>query len=155
MVRALLIAALASAALAIPIPVPADGPASAGDAYIPTTEELGDPALAVPAQANNAAIPDATEWTSADKGDEGGVGDVSEPKLPVQRRVDDTEDLDTSALDTSALDTSALDTSSLNTDTLTTALNTESLDTSALNTDSLTSTLPTSSNTKRRSAVMW
>ncbi|KAI8150981.1 hypothetical protein KHU50_012543 [Colletotrichum sp. SAR 10_65] len=150
MVRALLIAALASAALAIPVPVPADGPASAGDAYIPTTEELGDPALAVPAQANDAAIPDATEETSAYKGDEGGVGDVSEPKLPVQRRVDDTEDLDTSALDTSAPDTS-----SLNTDTLTTALNTESLDTSALNTDSLTSTLPTSSNTKRRSVVMW
>ncbi|KAI8283049.1 hypothetical protein K4K59_007823 [Colletotrichum sp. SAR11_240] len=145
MVRALLIAALACAALAIPVPVPADGPASAGDAYIPTTEELGDPALAVPAQADDAAISDATEWTSADNGDEDGVGDVSEPKLPVQRRVVDTDDLDTSALDTSALNTNALDTS---------ALDTSALDTSSLNTDSLT-TLPTSTNIKRRSAVMW
>ncbi|KAI8202287.1 hypothetical protein K4K52_006505 [Colletotrichum sp. SAR 10_76] len=131
MVRALLIAALVSTALAIPVPVPADGPTSAGDAYIPTTEELGDPALAVPAQADDAAIPDATEWTSVDNGDEDGVGDVSEPKLPVQRRAVDTDDLDTSALDTSALYTSSL------------------------NTGSLTTTLPNSTNTKRRSAVLW
>ncbi|KAF4837116.1 hypothetical protein CGCTS75_v001518 [Colletotrichum tropicale] len=152
MVRALLIAALACAALAIPVPVPvpADGPALADDASIPTMEELEDPALTVPAQANDAAISDAAEWASVDNGDEGGVEGVYEPKLPVQRRVVDTDDLDTSALDTSALDTS-----SPNTDPLTTALNTESLDTSSLNTDSLTSTLPTSTNTKRRSVVMW
>ncbi|KAI8240833.1 hypothetical protein K4K55_000303 [Colletotrichum sp. SAR 10_96] len=150
MVRALLIAALASAALAIPVPVPADGPASAGDAYIPTTEELGDPALAVPAQADDDAVSDATEWTSVDNGDEGGVGDVSEPEIPVQRRVVDTDDLDTGALDTSALDTSSLNTDPLTTVLNTDSLNTESLDTSSLNTDSLTST-----NTKRRSAVMW
>ncbi|KAE9572806.1 hypothetical protein CGCF415_v013945 [Colletotrichum fructicola] len=154
MVRALLIAALASAALGITVPVPADSPAPAGDAYVPTTEELGDPALAVPAQADDAAIPDATEWTSLDNGDEGGVGggvgDVSEPKLPAQRRAVDTGNLDTSALDTSSLDTDSLNTA-LNID----SLNTESLDTSSLNTDSFTSTLPTSTNIKRRSAVMW
>ncbi|EQB48621.1 hypothetical protein CGLO_12132 [Colletotrichum gloeosporioides Cg-14] len=140
MVRALLIAALACAALAIPVPVPADGPALADDASIPTAEGLEAPALAVPAQDDDAAIPDAAEWTSVDNGDESGVGDVSEPKLPVQRRV----------VDTSALDTSAPDTESLNTD----FLNTDSLDTSSLNTDSLTATLPTNTNTKRRSAVM-
>ncbi|KAF3809415.1 hypothetical protein GCG54_00011615 [Colletotrichum gloeosporioides] len=145
MVRALLIAALAYAALAIPVPVPADGPALADDASIPTAEGLEAPALAVPAQDDDAAIPDAAEWTSVDNGDESGVGDVSEPKLPVQRRV-----VDTSAFDTSALDTSALDTGALNTD----SLNTDSLDTSSLNTDSLTATLPTSTSTKRRSAVM-
>ncbi|KAJ0343289.1 hypothetical protein COL922a_000017 [Colletotrichum nupharicola] len=144
MVRALLIAALASAALGITVPVPADSPASAGDAYVPTTEELGDPALAVPAQADDAAIPDATEWTSLDNGGEGGVGggvgDVSEPKLPAQRRAVDTGNLDTSSLNTDSLNTA------LNID----SLNTESLDTSSLNTDSFTST-----NIKRRSAVMW
>uniref|UniRef100_L2GIK0 Uncharacterized protein n=1 Tax=Colletotrichum fructicola (strain Nara gc5) TaxID=1213859 RepID=L2GIK0_COLFN len=132
MVRALLIAALASAALGI---------------------TLGDPALAVPAQADDAAIPDATEWTSLDNGDEGGVGggvgDVSEPKLPAQRRAVDTGNLDTSALDTSSLDTDSLNTA-LNID----SLNTESLDTSSLNTDSFTSTLPTSTNIKRRSALL-
>ncbi|KAJ3950762.1 hypothetical protein N0V92_012845 [Colletotrichum tropicale] len=109
MVRALLIAALASVALAIPVPVPVptDGPALADNASIPTAEELETPALAVPAQADDAA-----ESARVDNGDEGGVEDVSEPKLPVQRRVVDTDDLDTSAFDTSGL----------NTDSLTTAL---------------------------------
>ncbi|KAF4916325.1 hypothetical protein CGCVW01_v010163 [Colletotrichum viniferum] len=150
MVRALLIAALASAALAIPVPVPADGPALANDAFIPTTEELEAPALAAPTQADDAGIPDVAEWTSVDNGDKGGVEDVSEPKIPVQRRVIDAGDLDTGALDTSSLDTDTL-TSALNTD----SLNTESLDASSPTIDSLTTALPTSANTKRRSAVMW
>lgn len=150
MVRAFLIAALASAVLAIPVPVPADGPALANDASIPTTEELEAPTLAAPTQADDAAIPDAVEWASVDNGDQGGVEDVSEPKIPVQRRVVDAGDLDTSALDTSSLDTGTL-ISALNTD----SLNTESLDTSSLTTDSLSTAVPTSANTKRRSAPMW
>ncbi|KAK2730621.1 hypothetical protein CKAH01_02449 [Colletotrichum kahawae] len=135
MVRALLIAALAAAALAIPVPVtvPGDG------AYIPAAEELKAPAEADVEPVSDTAIPDAAELAGVDEdgaqeGDLAGEN-VSEPDLPVERRVVDTGDLDTSAVDTSALGTDSLDTSSLNTD--------------SLSTDSLTTALPTSSNTKR------